>query len=279
MKWLESLRNFNKPHLCKIEKIINETPTIRTLIFSDQIMSNSLPGQFAMVWIPGINELPMSIMVSTKQNKAAFTVRKQGFSSTSLYNAKLGQYIGIRGPYGNNFNIKSGKLLLVGGGTGLVPLMRLLKFVNSSHDITLIIGASTKTEVCFEDLANLLLKNNTHHVITTTIDGTYGHKGLVTDVMSDLLHETTFNGVYTCGPELMMLNVVKMALSKHIFVQASIERIMKCGVGICGSCSINDNLVCKDGTVFNGLYLLENDEFGCTYRNKSGSIENYTSKV
>ena len=70
---MESLRNFNKPHLCKIEKIINETPTIRTLIFSDQIMSNSLPGQFAMVWIPGINELPMSVMVSTKQNKAAFT--------------------------------------------------------------------------------------------------------------------------------------------------------------------------------------------------------------
>ncbi len=279
MKWLGSLRNFNKPYLCKIEKIIDETPTVRTLIFSDSIMSNSRPGQFAMVWIPGINELPMSIMISTKKNQAAFTVRKHGVNSTALYNMKLGQYIGVRGPYGNNFNIKPGKLLLVGGGTGLVPLIRLLKFIKTSHNITLIIGAKTKNEVIFEDLANSLLQHNQHSIITTTMDGTYGCKGLVTHIVADLLHETTFDAIYTCGPELMMFNVIKMALSKQIFVQASIERIMKCGIGICGSCSMNENIVCKDGTVFDGSYLLENNEFGYMYRNKSGSIENYTSKV
>ncbi|MCY3854225.1 MAG: dihydroorotate dehydrogenase electron transfer subunit [Thaumarchaeota archaeon] len=279
MKWLEFLRDFNKPHTCKIEYIINETPTVRTFVFSDTIMSKSLPGQFAMVWIPGINELPMSIMVSNEKNKAAFTVRKRGINSTALYNLKPGQNIGVRGPYGNNFNIKNGNILLVGGGTGLVPLMRLLKFVTPSNNVKLIIGASTQNEVFFENLAKILLKNNVHDIIITTIDGSYGRKGLVTDVVSELLNTTKFNGIYTCGPELMMFHTIKLAVSKKVFIQASVERIMKCGIGICGSCSMNENLICKDGTVFNGNYLLENNEFGFSYRDKSGSIIKYTSKV
>ena len=89
-----------------IEKVIDETPTVRTLIFSDDVMSNVRPGQFAMVWIPGVNELPMSIMVSKESGKAAFTVRKHGPASTGLFNIKVGGQIGIRGPYGNSFDIK-----------------------------------------------------------------------------------------------------------------------------------------------------------------------------
>ena len=109
------LRDPNVHHMCTIEKIIDETPTVRTLIFSDEILSNVLPGQFAMVWIPGVNEIPMSVMVTQEKGKAAFTVRKRGESSTAMYNLKVGDYIGTRGPYGNHFDIKNGKLLLVGG--------------------------------------------------------------------------------------------------------------------------------------------------------------------
>ena len=109
--------------MCVIEKITDETPTVRTLTFSDDVLSKVLPGQFAMVWIPGVNELPMSVMISEENGKAAFTVRKRGQSSTALYNLNIGDYIGVRGPYGNCFDIKNGKLLLVGGGTGLVPLL------------------------------------------------------------------------------------------------------------------------------------------------------------
>ena len=76
--------------MCTIEKIIDETPTVRTLIFSDEILSNVLPGQFAMVWIPGVNEIPMSVMVTQEKGKAAFTVRKRGESSTAMYNLKVG---------------------------------------------------------------------------------------------------------------------------------------------------------------------------------------------
>lgn len=268
-------RNHNHTTICKIEKVVDETPTVRTLVFSDDIMSNVLPGQFAMVWIPGINELPMSVMVSQEEGKAAFTVRKHGPASTGLFNVKVGEPIGIRGPYGNSFNLKHGKLLLVGGGTGLVPMMRLLTFVNPTDDVTLLIGAKSKDEVFFEDFANDLLKNNPHKVIVTTDDGSYGEAGFVTNMAEKLIGEETFEAVYTCGPEIMMHKTVNLAHSKGIFVQASLERMMKCGVGICGSCCVGEDLVCKDGTVFDGDHLASNKEFGYFYRNKAGMLEKY----
>jgi len=211
VRWLDSQRNPNSHHMCTVEKIIDETPTVRTLIFTDLVLSKVLPGQFAMVWIPGVNELPMSVMGTQENGKAAFTVRKRGESSTGMYNLSVGDYIGVRGPYGNCFDIKDGKLLLVGGGTGLVPLLRLITFCKPSHEITLLIGSQTKEEVFFEDLANKLLEKNKHQVIVVTEDGTYGKKGFVTDVLEELLGQNSFDAVYTCGPELMMYKTVNLA--------------------------------------------------------------------
>ena len=268
-------RNHNHPTIVTIEKVIDETPTVRTLIFSDEVMSNVLPGQFAMVWIPGINELPMSVMISQESGKAAFTVRKHGPASTGLFNVEVGGQIGVRGPYGNSFDLKEGKLLLVGGGTGLVPMMRLLTFVKSTDDVTVLIGAKSKEEVFFEDLANSLLKNNSHNVIVSTDDGSYGEKGFVTDLVEKLVDETHYDGVYVCGPEIMMYKTVQSAHSRNIFVQASLERMMKCGVGICGSCCVGEDLACRDGTVFDGDHLSTNKEFGYFHRNKAGILENY----
>ena len=273
MKWLGKQRDLNSHYMCTIEKIIDETPTVRTLIFSDKVLSSVLPGQFAMVWIPGVNELPMSVMITQEKDKAAFTVRKRGESSTGMYNLSVGDYIGVRGPYGNCFDVKDGNLLLIGGGTGLVPLLRLISFCKPSHDITLLMGAQTKEEMFFEDLANKLLEKNKHKVIPVTEDGTYGKKGFVTDILEELLEENSFDAIYTCGPELMMYKAVKLAMSNQIFVQASLERMMKCGIGICGSCCINDDLVCRDGTIFDGNHLMRNNEFGQFHRTKSGILE------
>lgn len=268
-------RNFDKPTVVKIEKVIEETPTVRTLVFSDEVLSNVLPGQFAMVWIPGVNELPMSVMVSLEKGKAAFTIRKHGIASTALYGVKVGEYIGVRGPYGNSFRIKQGKLLLVGGGTGLVPLIRLLTFLKKTDEVTVLMGAKTKEEVFFEKMANHILENNKHQVVAVTEDGSYGKAGLITDVMEHLLSETKFDAVYTCGPEKMMHKVIQLASEKKIPAQASLERMMKCGMGICGSCCVEQVLVCRDGTVFDSEYLLSNKEFGYTHRNKAGILENY----
>ncbi len=268
-------KNPNHPTVVTIEKVIDETPTVRTLVFSNEIMSNVLPGQFAMVWIPGINELPMSVMISNESGKAAFTVRKHGPASTGLFNIKAGEQIGIRGPYGNSFDVREGKLLLVGGGTGLVPMMRLLTFVKPTDDVTVLIGAKSKDEVFFEDLSNNLLENGSHKVIVSTDDGSYGEKGFVTDLVEKLVSETSFDAVYVCGPEIMMYKTVQSAHSRGIFVQASLERMMKCGVGICGSCCVGEDLVCRDGTVFDGQHLSSNKEFGHSRRNKAGILENY----
>ncbi len=268
-------RNFDNPTIVKIEKVIEETPTVRTLVFSNKVLSDVLPGQFAMVWIPGINELPMSVMVSNEKGKAAFTVRKHGIASTGLYSLKVGEQIGVRGPYGNSFTLKQGKLLLVGGGTGLVPLIRLLTFLKKSDDVILLIGSKSKNEVFFEKIANQILEQNKHMVIVVTEDGSYGKAGLVTQTMEDLLSKTKFDAVYTCGPEKMMHKVVQLASSQNIQVEASIERMMKCGMGICGSCCFGEVLACRDGTIFDGKYLFSNKEFGYTHRNKAGILENY----
>ena len=75
---MEEQRDPNHPHICTIERVVDETPTVRTLYFNDDLISKVLPGQFAMVWIPGVNELPMSVMVSEKDGQAGFTVRKRG---------------------------------------------------------------------------------------------------------------------------------------------------------------------------------------------------------
>lgn len=267
-------RNPSHPTIRTIEQVIDETPTVRTLVFSDEEFSKALPGKFAMVWIPGINELPMSIMISKQEGKAAFTVRRHGPSSTGLYNIKVGQQIGIRGPYGNSFDVRNGKIMLVGGGTGLVPLMRLAKSLDDSHDVTFLIGAKTKEEVFFEEMAKEILVAKKHQVIVATDDGSYGQRGFVTDFVQKHLDEK-FDAVYTCGPELMMYKTVKAAHEKGVFVQASLERMMKCGVGICGSCCIGSDLVCHDGTVFDGKKLLSMTEFGHSYRNKAGIIQNY----
>ena len=146
---MEEQRDPNHPHICTIERIVDETPTVRTLYFRDEILANVKPGQFAMVWIPGVNELPMSVMTSQDFPEAGFTVRKRGESSTALYNLNVGDKIGVRGPYGNSFateNIrgKDARIVLIGGGTGLVPLMRYLDFlvnpVINGCTVTLLMG-------------------------------------------------------------------------------------------------------------------------------------------
>ena len=308
MRWLEEQRDPNHPHICTIERVVDETPTVRTLYFHDEVLANVKPGQFAMVWIPGVNELPMSVMISEKKDEAGFTVRKRGESSTALYNLKVGDKIGVRGPYGNSFDYRElssykTNILLIGGGTGLVPLLRLQKYwMNRGGTlcrITLLMGSKTKDEVFFEGIAKKIptdyldetygpgydnipakeLKRRCDNmvkaleVIPVTEDGSYGEKGYVTDVLEKLLEDNKYDAIYTCGPELMMYKVVKLANEKGIFVQASLERMMKCGVGICGSCCVNEDLACRDGTVFDGEYLAKSSEFGHFQRTKSGILE------
>ena len=261
-------------HIVRITSVRDETATVRTLEFDDSTMAAALPGQFAMVWVPGIGEIPMSVMVADG-GRAAFTVRRHGEATTGLYNLVPGDLMGVRGPYGNSFDIRSGRLLLVGGGTGLVPLMRLISRAPPDADITLVMGARTRPEVLFMDAARTLLRPRPHRVVVCTNDGSYGRPGLATDAAADELSEGAFDAVYACGPEIMMHKTMRLAHDAGVFAQASVERIMKCGTGICGSCCMGSELVCGDGTVFEAGRLLANPDFGVRYRTKSGGVAYY----
>lgn len=265
--------DINKIRIVVIDQVVQETSTIRTLIFKDNLCSKSKPGQFAMVWIIGAEELPMSPMSWAKKDYAAITIHKQGYGSTQLYNKSRGEMVGIRGPYGNHFKIKkeSRKVLLIGEGIGLIPLLKLATMLNKCRvDTTLIIGARSKDEVLFEKQANHFLSETMHKLVVATEDGSYGIHGQASDVMAQILENEKFDNVYTCGPELMMKKVFDIASSYSLPVQARLGRYMKCGIGICGSCCIGEQLVCKDGTIFNEKKLRLMTEFGQINRDKSG---------
>jgi dihydroorotate dehydrogenase electron transfer subunit len=265
--------NIDKIRIVRVEEVIDESPTVRTLAFNDTLCANAKPGQFAMVWIPRIDELPMSVMISEKDGYAALTIRKHGPTSTVLYNTQANSLIGVRGPYGNPFNVRKGKVLLVGGGTGLVPLMRLSRLlVKKRSNVTFILGSKSKDEVIFEKFAKKILKEIKSKVIVVTEDGSYGVKGLATDAAAKTIEKNDFDMVYTCGPERMMKKVLELAQGNSIPAQASLERLMKCGIGICCSCCVGKYLVCKDGPVMDGEEVLKLPEFGVLARDKSGRI-------
>ncbi|MGH9921793.1 MAG: dihydroorotate dehydrogenase electron transfer subunit, partial [Nitrososphaerales archaeon] len=89
--------NIDKIRIVRVEEVIDETPTVRTLAFNDKLCANAKPGQFTMVWLPRIDELPMSVMISEKDGYAALTIRKHGPTSTALYNTQINSLIGVRG--------------------------------------------------------------------------------------------------------------------------------------------------------------------------------------
>lgn len=263
--------SIDRIRIVKVEEVVEESPTVRTLRFNDRLCANARPGQFTMVWMPRMDELPMSVMIAEKDNYAALTIRKHGPTSTALYNTPLNSLLGVRGPYGNSFDVKKDNVLLVGGGTGLVPLMRLSKvLVRKKCNVTFIMGSKTKEEVIFEKFAKSILKKA--KIIVTTEDGTYGMKGLATEAMEKAVKKDDFDAAYTCGPERMMKRVLEIAHAYNIPAQASLERLMKCGIGICCSCCVGRYLVCKDGPVMNGSEVLKLPEFGMHARDKSGRM-------
>lgn len=275
------LKDINSLRMVTIEDIVQETPSVKTFFFRDEPSNLAKPGQFLMVWIPRIEELPLSIMISDKKNYAAVTIRKHGYGSTSLFEMKKGDKLGIRGPYGNSFILKDTykSIVLIGGGTGLVPLVRLLNTIKTKKiNIVIIIGSKSKNEVFFVDIINKMLDNNKlFKILISTEDGSFGKRGFPTDILKEVLSEGYYNFdmIYTCGPELMMKKIFDIAIEKKIPIQASLERYMKCGIGICSSCCINDMLVCYDGTIFDKEQLQNFSEFGYSYRDKSGRLQKY----
>jgi dihydroorotate dehydrogenase electron transfer subunit len=222
-----------------------------------------------MFWIPQIDEIPLSIM-NSQNGKVSVTVKAIGTATNALHRMIEGDIIGVRGPFGNFFTKNIGNVLLVGGGTGIAPLFFLARsLIEKSKKITFIIGAKIKSELLFLSSLKELCKK--HTVLLTTEDGSCGMKCIVTEPLNKLLEQENYDIIYACGPELMIRKVFDIAKVHNTPLEASLERFMRCGIGLCGSCVIGEYRVCRDGPIFNSIRLREiQDEFGFSKLDRFG---------
>jgi len=257
----------NKLRTVKITRVQDETPRVKSFTFRDKLCANAEPGQFVMVWIPGVDEVPMSLsLLNPDENLSSITVERVGEATTALHNMKAGDTIGVRGPFGNAYTIsKARNVMIVGGGTGLASLTPLTeRLAKGKTNITLLMGAKTRHDLPFLDRLNQLLSRARGQVTATTEDGSYGLKGLVTAPAQKMLDKgKKFDMIYACGPEQMMYKMFLLSEKFNVRFQASLERFMRCAIGLCGTCVIGKYRVCRDGPVFSGRQLREvKDEFG-----------------
>lgn len=260
----------NKLRTTRILKAETESLTVKTITFKDKQCANAKPGQFIMLWIPSVDEIPLSILDANKDGVVSVAVKKVGEATEALHAKGVGDVIGVRGPFGNSFTLANGRVLLVGGGTGMAPLLFLTKkLALKKTKIVFAAGAKTRDELLFLDkLEELCGKAN---VIASTEDGSYGVKGLATAPLEKLLAKEKFDMIYTCGPERMMRKVFDLAEEHTVALEASLERLMRCAVGLCGSCVVGGYRVCRDGPVFTCVQLREvRGEFGVSKHDFDG---------
>ena len=254
----------------EIVQIRVESPTVKTFILTDKLCSKAKPGQFLMLWIPGIDEIPLSIM-DANNGLVSVSVKQVGDATKHLHGMEAGATVGIRGPFGSSFTESRGKVLLVSGGTGTAPLLFLAKqLLAKTERLSFVEGAKSKDELLFvRELKGVCSQKN---LITTTEDGTYGLQCMVTEPLSSLLDREKFDMIYTCGPEVMIKKIFEMTEKRKLPIEASLERLMRCGIGLCGSCVIGKYRVCRDGPVFNAAQLREvKDELGISKIGFDGS--------
>ena len=263
----------NKLRTTRVISIKTESPTVKTFTFKDKQCAKAKPGQFLMLWIPGVDEIPLSILDAKENGIVSVAVKKVGEATSALDNKKVGEIIGVRGPFGNSFTLKEGRILMVSGGTGTAPILFLAKKLASrTTRLVFVIGAKKRDELLFMNGMKKKLDKEKTQIIATTEDGSYGVKGLATTPLKLILAKEKFDMIYTCGPEQMMRKVFELAEKHGVALEASLERLMRCAIGLCGSCVIGRYCVCRDGPVFTLEQLREvESEFGISKRNFNGT--------
>ena len=256
-----------QPLMLRIEKIYDEAEDKKSFFFRHKM--DSKPGQFVMLWVPEVNEKPYGISFQDDET-FAITVCKVGPFTEKLFDKKIGDFLGIRGPYGIGFTIKPcNRAVLIGGGFGVAPLAFLAEELSKlGTKIIFITGAKNKQCLLYSDR----FKETHIKTLCATDDGSFGEKGFVTDVLSNILKKDEVNMIYTCGPEKMMQKVIEISDEHNISCELSLERYMKCGIGICGSCCMDPSgaRVCEDGPVFSKESVRNLTEFGRYKRDASG---------
>jgi len=286
----------NKRITLKIAKIEDETKDIKTFTFKHKL--DAKPGQFIMITDFEGGEKPLSVS-DCSEDEFSITVKKIGEFTSRLFQKREGDFMSIRGAFGSSFFISDGKVLLVGGGYGSIPLYLLAKYLSEAGaDISVINGARTKDELVFCDkFRELGIK-----LIITTDDGSYGEKGSSVDVArkilsNQLVHKPQlgnndhfqagawkrendeknekFDFVYAAGPEMMMKAL--QGVIGDIQYEFIFERYMKCAIGICGNCTMDPLGIrlCVEGPVLPKKTVEQLTEFGKYHRDATGKRIRY----
>jgi len=236
------------PHPARVLDVSDDSPTVRTLVLDRCLRAE--PGQFVMAWLPGVNERPFSLVSA---QPVTLTIARVGAFTEAVHRLRPGDRLWLRGPLGQGFRLpqpgpqaKDSALLLVAGGYGVAPLYFLASVaVAAGWRVDVAIGARTAVDVIFVERFAALGAQ----VAVTTDDGSRGQKGFVTDAAARLLDGSEHASIYACGPEPMLAAVESLARSRRLPAQLSYERAMRCGFGVCGTCSRLGWLVCRDGPV------------------------------
>ena len=253
------------PKTVRIRQAVRETRTVSTFVLDMSLQSE--PGQFLMVWIPGVDEKPISI---AWPDPLTIAVAKVGEWSAAMHDRKAGDWIGVRGPYGRPYRIDDSRAaLLVGGGYGAAPLYYLAAEMKArGMTVAVALGAARAGDLIFvqrfEDLGV--------ETILATEDGSIGARGYVTLAVEDYVskHVPDHLAIYACGPEGLLVALHQLSRARGLPAQLSVERYMKCGFGVCGQCALDDLLTCIDGPVLDAEQLDGRHDFGKYHRTATG---------
>lgn len=254
------------PRPCRVEQVIKETPDTITLALAPDHESREhfRPGQFSMLWVFGVGELPISISGNPgRSDRLVYTVRSVGQATHALVSQAVGSYVGVRGPFGNGWPLDAAKgrdVIVVVGGIGLAPLRPLIYEVLTNRDdygrLVVLYGARSPRELLYrKELAGWARQRDTQVLVTVDYGGLgwRGHVGVVTTLFKYARLKPARSIAMVCGPEIMMRFVTRELQNQglaHEDVYLSMERNMKCGVGFCGHCQYGPHFICKDGPVF-----------------------------
>ena len=249
-----------------IREIRDETRTVRTFVLDAEV-PEAEPGQFVMLWLPGVDEKPMSIAWPAP---LTVSVNRVGPFSEALHRRKAGDRVGWRGPLGRGFALSEDTApLLVAGGCGGAPILFLANTaLRNGLPVTVALGSRTASDLLFcSRFREMGVK-----LAAATDDGSEGHHGLVTDLIPQLCSELDERNpvIYACGPEPMLATVQRFCSEHDIPGQLSLERYVKCGFGLCGQCALDGLLVCQDGPVFDAEQLDNLRDFGHFHLSATG---------
>ena len=255
------------PQLHSVREIVKETPDTFTLTLQPENgapESTFRPGQFSMLWVFGVGELPISISGDpAKSDRLIYTVRSVGKATNALVSQKAGAGIGVRGPYGTGWPVEAARghdLVIVAGGIGLAPLRPVIYHVLSHRTdydrLVLLYGARSPRDLLYrKELAAWARHRDTQVLVTVDYGGLswHHHVGVVTTLFKFARLRPARSLAMLCGPEIMMRFVARDLEAqgfgrKQIYL--SMERNMKCAGGFCGHCQYGPHFICKDGPVF-----------------------------